>query len=620
MSEEAKKENKKGVLGAKKIAIIAAAIVGVIVIGGVSIVALTQKNNKSVKNSGEKTERVQAEETVEEDVVEVQQWQKDYAKILMEVLYLSVDRETRSEGWIEPELALSDTLEWLFIDASEETMYFGLMDINEDGIPELFVKTASDDISYMFKIGDSIEECILGQMNYIDTDTKEIIRNCTTNPALGLGGKVIYTFDGEKLQEEFIFGEFNVGMHTTYAYSPIVTYSPLEYEGGEEITKERFDELWTQYSKEDQFALETYELSVENIELQLGIQISNKVKSLYQHIGDIYDNYGLKQETIESLVCNEIYFNNDDEPDYVFTNTGYWHVLLVSGENEYYKYDDLEYGIMGRYYMYIEKEGKLIGSVKSHDSYDIMYEIYELNDRHELVYIGDYIEKFLAEDGLLVENPETGECYRTYEYAGTDGSVREVTKEEWDATFGNTKEMEGGISIEEFFSQIDIDIQVAGGKSQGKNKTTLEKATYFTTATASSTLPDEGKYNYSPTNVLTKDASCWVEGAAGYGEGEWIKLELPEKQLLSGLKIINGYAAGTLKQYTRNSKITEVTIEFSNGKSITTTLEVLDDANKNTVQTIEFDEPVETSYVKLTIKGAKAGECEDTCLTYVAPY
>lgn len=185
---------------------------------------------------------------------------------------------------------------------------------------------------------------------------------------------------------------------------------------------------------------------------------------------------------------------------------------------------------------------------------------------------------------------------------------------------GEELDLRGTRPLGEIFSRINIIAQPTDKTSENKDNKPLEKATRFTTASASSTLPSEGKYNYSPTNVLTKDASCWVEGASGYGEGEWIKLELPKKQLLSGLEIINGYAAGTLKQYTRNSKITEVTIEFSNGESITTTLEVLDDANKNTLQTIEFDKPVETSYVKLTIKGVKAGECEDTCLTYVAPF
>ena len=70
-------------LGAKKIAISAAAIVGAIVIGGTAIVTLTKKEDKPEKNK----EETKIEETVEEDVAEVQQWQKDYAKILMELMY-----------------------------------------------------------------------------------------------------------------------------------------------------------------------------------------------------------------------------------------------------------------------------------------------------------------------------------------------------------------------------------------------------------------------------------------------------------------------------------------------------------------------------------------------------
>ena len=156
--------------------------------------------------------------------------------------------------------------------------------------------------------------------------------------------------------------------------------------------------------------------------------------------------------------------------------------------------------------------------------------------------------------------------------------------------------------------------------AQVEYEVVIQDATAFTVASASSCLPNEGKYNYSASNVLVNDASCWCEGAAGYGIGEWIKLELPTVQRLSGLKIINGYAGGTLKQYNTNSKVTEVMLQFSDGQSITTTLNVFDDSNKNTIQYIEFNHPVETSYVILTIKNVMEGECEDTCLTYVEPY
>ena len=494
---------------------------------------------------------------------------------------------------------------------------FELLDVDGDEIPELFVyeKSGKEYNSHrlMFTTGETIGECYVGLVSDVNT-TKHTIA-LRGYEGGGSSATTVCEFDGSQAIPKLGFcGEYNQDNNLIYTRWSVDNHDAIE-----EITKEEYDQLVAEYHCEKDFSTGIYALTLENVEAQLevDIQISNKLISFYQYIEEVC------QVASDDLVCEEIYFNNDETVDYVLTHgAGSVHVLLVSGEDGFYKYDDLTCGTLSSYYQYIEKAGILIR--RGSDNPGVWFEI---NDRHELIYTGIFYERYLKEGygdyGDPIMNPETGEYYITYEYIGADGSVQEMAKEEWGQridALGEMIDLDGSIPIEEFFSQIDMDIQVSGGKSQDKNKSSLEKATYFTTATASSTLPDEGKYNYSPTNVLTKDASCWVEGVAGYGEGEWIKLELPEKQLLSGLKIINGYAAGTLKQYTRNCKITEVTIEFSNGKSITTTLEVLDDANKNTVQTIEFDKPVETSYVKLTIKGVKAGECEDTCLTYVAPY
>ncbi len=147
----------------------------------------------------------------------------------------------------------------------------------------------------------------------------------------------------------------------------------------------------------------------------------------------------------------------------------------------------------------------------------------------------------------------------------------------------------------------------------------LEDATYFSKATASSVLPNELQYNYKASNVLNDDGTCWCENSSGYGVGEWIKLELPYVQRVNGLELINGYA-GSEKQYNYNSKISEVLIEFSNGQSLTVDLVVFDASQRKSVQFINFSQPVETSYVKITIKDVDKGDCEDTCLTYVAPY
>lgn len=147
----------------------------------------------------------------------------------------------------------------------------------------------------------------------------------------------------------------------------------------------------------------------------------------------------------------------------------------------------------------------------------------------------------------------------------------------------------------------------------------VENATQFSSVSASSVLPDQTGHNYDPANVLRNDETCWVENAAGYGEGEWIQLNLPEKQRVSGLYLINGYA-GSADQYNFNSKISRVQIDFSDGSTTVTDLQVYDRSRRKTIQNIRFSFPVETEYVRLTILGAQAGSCEDTCLTYAAPY
>lgn len=147
----------------------------------------------------------------------------------------------------------------------------------------------------------------------------------------------------------------------------------------------------------------------------------------------------------------------------------------------------------------------------------------------------------------------------------------------------------------------------------------IEDAKYFTSASASSTLPNQSGHNYDATNVLSDNGACWCEGAEGFGEGEWIKLELPSEQRLYGLEIKNGYA-GTERQYTRNAKMRRIRLEFSNGQSMETTLDVYLVEQRGNTQTISFGQPIETSYVKITILSVVESECMDTCLTYVKPY
>lgn len=146
-----------------------------------------------------------------------------------------------------------------------------------------------------------------------------------------------------------------------------------------------------------------------------------------------------------------------------------------------------------------------------------------------------------------------------------------------------------------------------------------ESATYFKSAKASSTLGDMGGYNYSASNVLKDDGTCWCEGAKGYGIGESITLELPEKQRVSGLYIRNGYA-GTEKQYKDNATLEDIEIVFSEGERTTATLKTLSTSQRKSIQKITFPRPVDTTSVKIIIKSTSKADCEDTCLTYAAPF
>lgn len=150
-------------------------------------------------------------------------------------------------------------------------------------------------------------------------------------------------------------------------------------------------------------------------------------------------------------------------------------------------------------------------------------------------------------------------------------------------------------------------------------KTVVSNASYFVSASASSVLGDQQGHSYVPSNVMHDNDACWCENASDEGVGEWIRLDLPELQKVSGLRIINGYA-GTAMQYDYNSKISELNIEFSNGRSTNVSLNVFNTADRKTVQTIRFNEPVETEYVRLTITGVTKGDCSDTCLTFVEPF
>ena len=184
------------------------------------------------------------------------------------------------------------------------------------------------------------------------------------------------------------------------------------------------------------------------------------------------------------------------------------------------------------------------------------------------------------------------------------------------------KNIDFGIMI----SQINEDREGRGKKEEDVTDDSkyiedqnYENATKFISADASSVLPSEDGYTYYPSNVLVNDNSCWTEDVTGTGIGEWILLNLPEKQYLSGIQVINGYA-GSESQYENNGKVKEIRIDFSDGETVQTNLNVFSTSQRKSVQIITFSKSVATEYIKITILNATEAKYTDTCLTYVAPY
>ena len=176
---------------------------------------------------------------------------------------------------------------------------------------------------------------------------------------------------------------------------------------------------------------------------------------------------------------------------------------------------------------------------------------------------------------------------------------------------------------------VEAAVETGGdaAKGDGANGDTPEEnvdaATAFTGATASSTLSPQEGHAYDPSNVLNDDDKCWSEDAEGYGVGEWIKLDLPARQKIYDLRIVNGYA-GTEKQYNGNGKVKKIKIEFSDGQSTEVDIPVFSAAERKNITRIKLEQPVVTDFVKITILDAASGSYEsngvyDNCITYIAP-
>ena len=136
---------------------------------------------------------------------------------------------------------------------------------------------------------------------------------------------------------------------------------------------------------------------------------------------------------------------------------------------------------------------------------------------------------------------------------------------------------------------------------------------------ASSTLVEKTITHY-PENVLDgKKNTCWCEAAEGYGKDEYILIRFSKKVALTELDFVNGYMSKETT-YNKNARLAKIKIVYDGGSKVAVLKEMSygEASELDYTDSVVFDEPVETDYVKIYIKSVYKGTIyEDTCVSEI---
>ena len=344
-------------MGVKKVSLMMAGVVAATTIAGVTISnSLTENRTEDGSNSG-----------IEETYTTTRDWRTDYARILLETYYLTEEAaEIYENDWDEQNYPTGG-------------FFFGLLDANDDGVPELFVGS-SDHTPYagevyMFTAGDNIKECYVGR---------------------------VYS------------GFFENGELVQCGVEEETDYAVCKFNGKELVEKKRFelnDKVYEQYVGEFNFMLEEYWLDVDTIMSALNVEIGEKGRQI---LGEAESCLVHHDGTVE-----KIYFNDDEEPDYIFGYTYFVYMLISSGDN-YTKTTFSTSTATENELFYREKESVMFRtSAYSSGSKDLSGSwLTESNEWGKSIQIiknvyGDYVQYSYYEDGTSVEITE-GEFEQKY--------------------------------------------------------------------------------------------------------------------------------------------------------------------------------------------------------------
>jgi hypothetical protein len=205
---------------------------------------------------------------------------------------------------------------------------------------------------------------------------------------------------------------------------------------------------------------------------------------------------------------------------------------------------------------------------------------------------------------------------------GKVGRFKHSAKDSWTWDFTNFKPT---------FSD-DVAIETSPeirsySSTYGKDQDRVEGGQYISTndhwkfelmdfkASASSTLAGG---NYKPDNINKWNAdseanSCWSEGVAGNGEGQWIEIAATVPVLLDTFEITNGLTASE-SLFRSNNRIKKLDLSVNNGEP--QAVELPDQMDPFDIKLADSPDPVRT--IRLTIREVYPGtKYQDTCISRV---
>ncbi len=132
---------------------------------------------------------------------------------------------------------------------------------------------------------------------------------------------------------------------------------------------------------------------------------------------------------------------------------------------------------------------------------------------------------------------------------------------------------------------------------------------------ASSNMNSANNLNYYPRNVIDNKLNTWWSPKSN-DENSWIKLDFGSMKTVNSIEILNGSHYLNFPNYGnlyfKNNRITKIQVEFSDGSSVNSTLEEIDEIQKIVLT------PKQTKYLLISVIDCKQGDTwKDVCISHL---